>query len=183
MLVNLRAVLARVVDIILLRGGPETLPASSSLLAVVIAAKIAVSALSFLLITNPPSDWPTTLIVESAVYFFGLRVTTTLVNKPERFLQTTTALFGTSTLFMPALIPMSATLLPYIAKPDPAVPPPAALSLLAAAVGLWLLVVQVRILRAAFEWHWIAALVFFLALNFTAALVYAMLFGVPANAV
>ena len=44
MLVNLRAVLARVVDIVLLRAGPETLPASTGLLAVVVAVNVAVSA-------------------------------------------------------------------------------------------------------------------------------------------
>ncbi|HYJ42780.1 MAG TPA: hypothetical protein VEW08_18465, partial [Steroidobacteraceae bacterium] len=102
-------------------------------------------------------------------------------NKPERFLQSATALFGTNAPFMPALIPMSATLLPYLQKSDPAMPPPAALSLLAAVLGVWLLVVQVRILRTAFEWHWVAALIFFFALNFASALVYGMLFGFPST--
>ena len=37
MLVNLRALLVRLIDIVLLRGGPEQLPASSALLAVVVA--------------------------------------------------------------------------------------------------------------------------------------------------
>jgi hypothetical protein len=65
---------------------------------------------------------------------------------------------------------------------DAGVPPPAALSLLATVVRLWLLIVQVRILRAAFEWHWIAALLFFFALNVATALIYGSLFGVPPSA-
>jgi len=181
MLVNLRALLARLIDIVLLRGGPEQLPASTSLLAAVIAVNLAVSAVAYALIPNSPNDWQTILVVETIVSVLGLRAAFMLANKPERFLQSATAIFGTNTFFMPALIPMSATLLPYIQKPDPAMPAPAALSLLAAVLGIWLLVVQVRILRSAFEWHWIAALIFFFALNFASALVYGMLFGFPSG--
>jgi hypothetical protein len=83
---------------------------------------------------------------------------------------------------MPIVIPMSTALMPYIVKPDPAVPTPAALGLLAMVVGFWLLIVQVRILRTAFEWHWIAALLFFFALNIASALAYGMIFGVPSGA-
>jgi hypothetical protein len=183
MLVNLRALLVRLIDIVLLRGGPEQLPASSSLLVVAIALNVAVQALVNSLISNAIEDWQTKLLAETLVVVLGLRAAFSLVNKPERFLQTTTAYFGVAALFMPALIPMSATLLPYIEKPDPAVAPPAALSLLAAALGLWLLVVQVRILRTAFEWHWVVALVLFFALNITAALVYGMVFGFPPDTV
>jgi len=177
--VNLRAVLARIVDIVLLRAGPETLPASSSLFAAVVLVNVAVTAVTYFLIPNAPDDWQTKLVVETVVSLLGLRAAFLLAKKPERFLQTTTAMFSCTTLFVPALIPMSATLLPYIEKSDPAMPPPAALSLLAAVLGIWLLVVQVRILRAAFEWHWIAALVFFFSLNIASALVYGVLFGVP----
>ncbi len=72
------------------------------------------------------------LVVGTVVSLLWFRAAFSLANKPERFLQTSVAMFGTTTLFMPALIPMIATLLPYIEKPDPAVNPPAALSLLAA---------------------------------------------------
>jgi hypothetical protein len=181
MLVNLRAVLARVVDIVLLRAGPETLPASTRLCAGVVVVNVVVTALAYFLISKPPDDWQTKLVVETAVALMGLRAAFLLASKPERFLQTTTAMFASATLFVPALIPMSATLLPYVVKSDPAMPPPAALSLLAAVLGIWLLVVQVRILRAAFEWHWIAALVFFFSLNIASALVYGVLFGVPSG--
>ncbi len=183
MLVNLRALLARLIDIVLLRGGPEQLPASSSLLAAMVAVNVAVSGLAYSLIQNSPDDWQTKLMVETVVALLGLYAAFSLANKSERFLQTSAAIFGTTTLFMPALIPMSATLLPYLEKPDPAVAPPAALSLLAAVLGIWLLIVQVRILRTAFEWHWVAAIIFFFALNFASALVYGMLFGFPPAAV
>jgi len=183
MLVNLRALLVRLIDIVLFRGGPEQLPASPGLLGVVVAVNVAVSALVYALIPNAPHNWQMQLVVGTVVSLLGFRAAFSLANKPERFLQTSVAMFGTTTLFIPALIPMIATLLPYIEKPDPAVNPPAALSLLAAVLGIWLLIVQVRIVRAAFEWHWIAAIIFIFGLNFASALVYGMLFGVPPNPV
>lgn len=179
MLVNLRALLARLVDIVLLRGGPEQLPASSTLLAVAVALNVAVSALMYTLTPKAPNDWEMQVLVEAVVALVGLRVAFSLANKPERFLQASTAIFGTTTLFLPPLIPMATTLRPYLAVSDPAVVPPLALSLLAAVLGIWCLVVQIRILRVAFEWHWIVALIFFFALNFASALVYGMLFGIP----
>jgi len=183
MLVNLRALLVRLIDIVLLRGGPEQLPASPGLLGVVVAVNVAVSALVYALIPNAPHNWQMQLVVGTVVSLLGFRAAFSLANKPERFLQTSVAMFGTTTLFIPALIPMIATLLPYIEKPNPAVNPPAALSLLAAVLGIWLLIVQVRIVRAAFEWHWIAAIIFIFGLNFASALVYGMLFGIPPNPV
>jgi hypothetical protein len=179
MLVNLRALLVRLVDIVLLRSGPEQLPASPGLLTIMVAVNVAVSATVYSLLARAPLHWQLQLLVGTAVTLFWFRVAFSLVNKPERFLQTSTAIFGTNTLFVPALIPMVAELLPFLEKPDPAVSPPAALSLMAALLGIWLLTVQVRIVRTAFEWHFIAAILFIFGMNFASALVYGMLFGVP----
>jgi len=182
MLVNLRALLVRLIDIILLRGGPEQLPASTALLTAVVVAHLAVSALTYSAIAAAPSEWPTILAVETVVLLFGLRAAILLANKRERFVQTATAFFGCSAFFMPALLPMSIELMPYAVKADPANPPPGGLTLLATFIGVWLVTVQVRNLRAAFEWHWLGALLFYFALNFSAALVYVMLFAVPPSA-
>ena len=55
MLVNLRALLVRLIDIVLLRGGPEQLPASAGLLAVVVAVnRRRVDAGRIALIPNAP---------------------------------------------------------------------------------------------------------------------------------
>jgi hypothetical protein len=183
MLVNLRALLVRLIDIVLLRGGPEQLPALPGLLAIVVALNVAVSALIYSLIPNAPNNWQMQLLVGTVVSLMWFRAAFSLANKPERFLQTSTAIFGITTLFIPALIPMIATMLPYLEKPDPMVNPPAALSLLAAVLGLWLLIIQVRIVSAAFEWHWFGALVFIFGLNFASAVVYGVLFVVPPNPV
>jgi hypothetical protein len=181
MLVNLRAVLARVVDIVLLRAGPETLPASKGLLAVVIAVNVAVSAAVTTVMPTAPQSWPLQLLVGTIVTVLWFQLAFALANKPERFLQTATAIFATTTLFLPALIPLVTALLPYLDKPDPAVDPPAALSILCALLAIWLLIVQVRIVRAAFEWPYFAAIIFIFGLNFASALVYGVLFGVPSG--
>jgi len=183
MLVNLRAVLARVVDIVLLRGGPETLPAAPSLLAVTVAVNVAVSAAVTVLMPTAPESWPLQLLVGTIVTLLWFQIAFALANKPERFLQTATAMFGTTTLFLPALIPMVTALLPYMEKPDPPVDPPAALSILTAVLAIWLLTVQVRIVKAAFEWPYVAAIIFIFGLNVASALVYGVLFGVPPESV
>jgi len=179
MLVNLRALFARLVDIVLLRSGPESLPASSGLLAIVVAINVTVSAAVTTLMTTAPDSWPLQLLVGTVVTLLWFQLAFTLTNKPERFLQTATAIFGTTTLFLPALIPMVTALLPYLEKPDPAVDPPAALSILTALLAIWLLTVQVRIVRTAFEWPYFASIIFIFGLNFASALVYGILFGVP----
>jgi hypothetical protein len=179
MLVNLRAVLARVVDIVLLRAGPETLPASTGLLAIVVAVNVAVSAVVTTFMPTAPRSWPLQLLVGTVVTLLGFRLAFVLANKRERFQQTATAIFATTTLFLPALIPMVTALLPYLGKPDPAVDPPAALSFLCALFAIWLLIVQARIVRAAFEWPYFVSIIFIFGLNFASALVYGVLFGVP----
>jgi hypothetical protein len=183
MLVNLRALLVRLIDIVLLRGGPEQLPASSGLLAVVIALYVAVSALMSSVLTKAPIDWETQLLAQTAVTFLWFRVAFSLANKPERFLQTVTAVFGVITLFAPAYIPIHAELQPYFLNPDPKTPPPMGLMLLGLIAELWLLTVLVRIARAAFEWPLFGSIIFILAMIFTSALVYGTLFGVPPSAV
>jgi hypothetical protein len=183
MLVNLRVLFARLIDIILLRAGPESLPASASLLAVVIALNVAVSAIITSLISTAPSRLSVEFLLDIVVALVWFQVAFSLVNKRERFVQTMTAFFGVFTLFLPVLLPLAIALLPYTIKPDPANPPPTLPTLVGAALVIWLLVVLVRIVKAAFEWPYIAAIVFIFGLRIATALVYAMLFGIPSKPV
>jgi hypothetical protein len=183
MLVNLRALLVRLIDIILLRGGPEQLPASSGLLAVVVALSVAVSALISAILAKAPINWEAQLLLQTAVIFVWFKVAFTLAKKPERFLQTATAVFGVITLFAPAYIPIHAELQPFLLNPDPKVPPPMGLMLLGLLTELWLITVLARIVRAAFEWPVLGSVVFLLGMIFASALAYGMLFGVPPNSV
>jgi hypothetical protein len=183
MLANLRVLLERLVDIVLLRGGPESLPASPAMLAVTIALNVVVSAIVVALIPTAPAFSPLEVILSIVVPLLWFQISFALVKKPERFVQTMIAFFGINTLFQPLVAPMSAALLPYIAKQDPNMPPPAALSLLFLAISVWLLIVWVRIVHAAFEWPYFAAIVFVFAQIFATFVVYAAVFGVAPDKV
>jgi hypothetical protein len=177
MLANLRVLFGRLIDIVLLRGGPESLPASPGILGITILFNVVVTLIVVLLIPTATTFSPLEMIVSILVPLLWFQVAFSLVKKPERFVQTMTAFFGVNALFQPLVAPMFAALVPYLAKQDPNMPPPAALSLLFLAVTVWLLIVWVRIVRAAFEWSTVGAVVFVLAQNFFAIVVYSALFG------
>jgi hypothetical protein len=166
MLANLRVLFGRLLDIVLLRGGPESLPAVPAMLIVTILINVVVSVAVVALIPAGPAFSLVGMIVSVALPLLWFQVAFTLAKKPERFVQTMIAFFGVNTLFQPAMAPLFAALIPYMQKADPAVPPPAALSLLFLGLVVWIFIVWVRIVHAAFEWPLVAAIVFIIAQNF-----------------
>lgn len=179
MLVNLRALLGAIVDIILFRRGPESLPASVGLLAALIAVNGALSTLLLLLfpVGQEMSVWE--MVVGVLVPLLWYWVAFSLASKPERYVQTMIALFGVNIVFQPMVAPLVATLAPYMIKQDPNLPPPAALSLLFFVIAIWALVVWVRIVRAAFEWPYIAVIIFVCGQAIAAIFVDLLLFSTP----
>jgi hypothetical protein len=171
------------VDIVLMRGGAENLPASPSLLVIVVILNIAVTATVLALIPMSHETSIFELVVSVLVPLLWYQLAFALANKAERFVQTMIAFFGLNILFQPLLAPMIATLLPYVEKQDPNVTPPAALSLLFFLVAVWLLIIWARVVRAAFEWPYFLAIVFIFGQNIAAVFVDAMLFGSPPDAV
>jgi hypothetical protein len=177
MLANLRALFGVVVDIVLLRRGPEHLPVSQPLLIVAVLLSTIASAL---LGVSVGVAWAAALLmaaVASLVMLGWFRFLLGAVNKRERFLQTLTALFCISALFAPLLIPLMPPLLPYFKNPDPAQPPPMLPFLLAAAICFWAVFLEVRIIRAAFECPWFVAIMLVLSEIFVGNFVGAILFG------
>jgi len=179
MLANLRVLFGRLIDIVLLRGGPEQLPASAGLLAFTVFLNAAVFTFVVALIPTLPALSPFELFVSTIVPLLWFQVAFTIAKKPERFVQTMTAFFGVNALFQPLVVPLSAALLPYMQKPDPAMPPPAAPSLLLLAISLWMLIVLVRIVHDAFEWRYLASIAFVFGQKIAVFVVYAAVFGVP----
>jgi hypothetical protein len=179
MLANLRALFGVVIDIILLRRGPESVPASQVLLGFFVALNMGGS-----LLISRASSTPLGLALAQAAFaslmlLAWYQVALALAQKRERFLQTMTAMLAVNAFFLPPALPLYIALLPYMEKQDPTSPPPGALSLLAVGLAVWLLVVQVRILRLAFEWHWLLALLLFLGQFLFAGVVAALIFGTP----
>jgi hypothetical protein len=177
MLVNLRALFGVVLDIILLRRGPEQLPASATLLAA--SVLLYVVGFSFFVIVLPLT-LPAALMqsaVGAAVMLLWFRLALTIAGKPERFLQTLTAIFAVNVVFLPILVPLVGAVLPYVEKADPKVPVPAALLIVTMIVGIWGLIVEVRIVRMAFDCPWVGGLLLVLGEMFASLFVSALLFG------
>jgi hypothetical protein len=182
MLAILRALFGRLVDIILLRRGPEQLPASRTLLALVIALNVVGSLLMAGVVAVPVPDALLQSLVASGVMLLWYHWALILAQKRERFLQTMTALFGVSALFLPVLMPLVGAMLPYLQKPDPNAPPPATLLIMTTVVSIWGLVVDVRVVRAAFESSWVGAVLLVFGEFFAAIFVSTLLLGDPSQA-
>jgi len=144
----LRDLLRLYVDIALYRRGPEDLPASQTVLWVTVASYFSVSFIVSVLLPPGPGEWADHLAVDVLFqvswYWLLLRV----LRRPERFLQTTSAVFGYQAIVAPLWI-ASVWLLARFHGDASAVLP---LSLLWLGIFVWLLSVNVRILRAALEW-------------------------------
>jgi len=182
MLANLRALFGVVVDIVLWRRGPEQLPASPALLACVVALSIVGSALMCLVTPTSLASALAQGMVGAGVMLLWFRTALTLAGKRERFLQTATAIFGVNVLFVPAMVPLVGAVMPYMQKADPNVPPPAALLIVTFAIGLWAFLVEMRIVRAAFECAWFAAFLLVIGEILAAGFVGMLLFGEPPSA-
>ncbi|MEO8061457.1 MAG: hypothetical protein ABI821_01780 [Pseudomonadota bacterium] len=180
MLANLRALFGVVVDIVFLRRGPENMPASNTLLGIVVVVYVALYALAynaFILPAAPatPRSWALQIVCAALLELAWFRIAFQLAGKPERFTQTATAIFATSTLFIPALA-MVGSLMPYMAKGATS-QPPAMTSFLTAFIGIWMVVILIRIVRAAFEWTWPRSILFVLAANFVPMIILSLVFG------
>ena len=183
MLANLRALFGVVIDIVLLRRGPEHLPTSQALLAFSFALSVIASAfLGASLGLSVPMALLQSL-VGSIVMGLWFHVGLGLALKRERVPQTLTALFIVNALFVPPLVPLLSAVLPFLQNPDPAVPPPGGPMFAISAIGFWALVVEVRIVRAAFEFlsmgrfAWLGAVLMVFGEFFAAAVIGSLLFG------
>jgi hypothetical protein len=177
MLANLRALFGVVIDIVLLRRGPEHLPVSQALLVVVAVLSTLANALLVIALGIPAGAALLMCSVASLVMVVWFRFLLGVANKRERFPQMLTALFCISALFLPLLLPLVQPLAPYFQDPKPTEPPPAIPMLVGAAIGFWALLLEVRIVRAAFESPWAVAIMLVLSEIFVSNIVGMILFG------
>jgi hypothetical protein len=174
MLGSLRALLGVIVDIILLRQGPEHVPASPTLLAVVIAIYTAGAAITASLFGPPEQRWAIELVVAIVVPLVFYYLALSFAKKRERFAQTMTATFAVRAVFTPVLIPMSGALMSSVKSGQPA---SSLLALLWLAGMIWVFVVDVRIMRSAFEWPTPGALLLVVAQQIAMVAIFLLLVG------
>jgi hypothetical protein len=185
MLANLRALFISLVDIMLLRRGPEHLPASPTLLAMLVVLNLLLTGLAYHtlfvpLVPDVPANWPLRLVAGALATLAWWRVAFQLARKVERFVQTMIAVFATNTLTIPAM-PLVAALIPYMPATKNAEPAaaPAMLVLLMALIALWVMAVLSRIVRSAFEWSWAVSILFAVASSIGPAILLSIIFGEP----
>lgn len=134
-------------DIALLRRGPEEVPASSFLLFGTVAANFVVNFLVSTLLPPLPGPWHLQLIVDIVFTLAWYVVLMRLFSRSERFLQTTTAVFGYQTVLAPVWI-ATAWLAGRFQEDDAWLVPIAVAGL---GMLVWVLAANSRILRSALE--------------------------------
>jgi hypothetical protein len=139
-------------QIALLRRGPQDVPGTTSVLALTVAGYVVVNfAVSLIL---PPSEgpWFARLAVEVVFMLAWYAVLLPLVGKPERFVQTASAVFGFHAVLAP-LIVFTGWLMRRHGQ-DPAWQFP--LAVLALVLVVWLVAANSYVVRAALEWPLLA---------------------------
>jgi hypothetical protein len=138
------------------RKGPQHLPASVLLLAIVIALDAVLSWLFESALDSPEKHLPLLVLLQTVLSLGWIWMLLAFFRRPERFIQTATAIFGTSVLLTPVIYGMRAAL-EGMEKTSPLLVP-MLLGLLT--VLVWYLLISAHILRAALEVNLFVAIVF-----------------------
>jgi hypothetical protein len=142
--------LRQFLDLLLRRAGPSDLPASPRLLAGTFAALLAVQAALAATLGESPAEMLPRALVSGLLLLGWIWFLTRAYGHPARFLQTATAFLGVTLLSAPVLIPLAVNALGAGTAPPAVIQPSLPLFLLAVA-GIYLLVIESRILADALE--------------------------------
>ncbi|QKK03725.1 MAG: hypothetical protein HND55_14265 [Pseudomonadota bacterium] len=161
--------LSRLLGIVLLRLGPQDLPAGWLPTGLSVLLYLAALALSMHWAGQP--ERPATFLLLAVVLPIGLaRIVLALRRRPERTEQTLTALFGTAAILSLAALPLSAS---------DARPPTAPLVLLSLFLFFWSFAVDAHIWRHALEVRFVTGLTVAVVLFAISLLTITALTGVP----
>lgn len=136
------------VDIARMRRGPEDLPVSASLLATTVIASYLLSVGCTLLLPDSSAEIAGPLLVDVLLSLVGTAVVLRIARRPERFLQTATAMFGFHLVLVPVSVLVQALLGHFGEVPSWQLP----LTLLVIGLGGWMLAVGTRIISSATGW-------------------------------
>jgi hypothetical protein len=135
-------------DIARLRRGPEDLPVSSTLLLVTTVAYAALDALLLSIAPGLPGNPALLIGIDIGVTLLWYAMLLRIAQKPERYLQTVTAVLGFQLVLAPILIVSGWLFLRYQADSTWQLP----VSMVRLVVEVWALIVLSRILRSATGW-------------------------------
>jgi hypothetical protein len=167
------SILKLYVDIALLRRGPEDVPSSQRLLAGTLLAFIALNAALTAMFRPQNDNWLLQLLVSAAFTLLWYALVLLLLKRPERWLQTITAVLGFGCVVTPVIVPAAGLVAPYADKPDQAMP----WMLLLLPIAIYLIYVNARILRSAVERPMFQCVMLVLMQTFLEPLLILSLFG------
>jgi hypothetical protein len=159
------------IQIALLRRGPQDLPASLLLLVLTLAGYLGVNALVSALLP-PVSVWPLQLLVDTLFTLAWYVALLQLAGRPERILQTSTAVFGFQAVLSPPLI-ASEWLMRRFGEQTSWQLPIAVAGLL---LVVWLVAANGHVVKAALEWSGTASIMIVIAQIFSSQLLLFALF-------
>ena len=136
------------VQIALMRKGPQDLPASVALLVVTAAGYFIVNCLVSAALPPIRGPWLGHLVVDVVFTFAWYALLLKILHRPERFVQTTTAVFGYQAVLSPLWI--AAVWLVRQFDDDDTWRFP--LTMIGVAIVVWLVVANAYVLKAALEW-------------------------------
>jgi hypothetical protein len=134
-------------DIVLFRQGPEDLPVSQSILFVTIAANILLGLASDALLPLPEFNRIGVAGVESVFTVAWYWALLQVARRPERFVQTTSAVFGVFIVMLPLYTAAKWLTIGHEPKDLPPL-----VMFVGLVVQIWLLAVNARILQSATQW-------------------------------
>jgi hypothetical protein len=144
---DMREIIRLYTQIAVLRRGPQDVPASLLLLVLTVAGYLAVNYLVSSAL--PPDDhWRAPLLVDTAFMLVWYVALLKLLGRPERILQTVTALFGFQSVLAPLLI-ATQWLMRRFGQDDSWQMAVTCLGLLLFA---WLIAANSHVVKAALEW-------------------------------
>jgi hypothetical protein len=136
------------VQIALMRKGPEDLPASVTVLIATAAGYFLVNCVVSAVLPPIQGAWFGQLVVDVLFTFAWYALLLTILRRAERFVQTTTAVFGFQIVLSPLQI-ASVWLIRQSAAADAWRFP---IVITGLAIVVWMVAVNARVLKAALEW-------------------------------
>lgn len=161
------------IEIVRMRRGPHDLPFDPSLLRATVLAYGLLQLAVGLLLPGEKVPAVAMVLVDIVLTLVTLRWLLRLAGKPERFVQTATAIFGCHFVLAPVLLLVAWLFLRYGGADGDWQAP---VLILTFAVGVWVLMIAARILRSATEWPMVACVAAILALEMLTRLVLVLLF-------
>jgi hypothetical protein len=164
-------------QIALLRRGPQDLPASTLLLALTVAGYFVVNFLVSMALPPFPGPWVAHLCVDVVFMFVWYTLLLQLVRRPERFLQTTTAVYGFQAVLSPLLV--ASVWLTRRFPQDSVWQFP--ITLVSLALLIWIIAANSHIVKAALEWSMPPSVALVILQTLAGNLVVLALFPIPTS--